>query len=77
MLKYFYAQFGLVGSVSFFLALFVLFIFWLAGISGLIEQNNNKDSLAKLVIAVLIPVYPIAWMLYEMLRQRRSLKSAA
>lgn len=77
MLRYLYTQFGLVGSVFSFLALFVLFIFWLAGISGIVERDKNKDSLIKLIIAALIPIYPICWMFYEMIRQHRKLKSPA
>jgi hypothetical protein len=75
MLQWFYGEFGFFGSIFISLLLFIGFIFWfagLAGIAGLPENNATKNL--KMVVAVLIPVFPIAWLIYDMRRQHRIMK---
>ena len=50
-------------------ASFVLFIFWLSGIAGLADIPDDRHKNWKLVASVLIPIYPIIWLLVDMFRQ--------
>lgn len=75
MLQWFYNEFGFAGSILISLFLFLCFIFWfagIAGIAGLPDKNATKNT--KIVFAVLIPVFPIIWLLYDIRRQHKIIK---
>jgi hypothetical protein len=75
MLQWFYGEFGFAGSILISLLLFLSFVFWfsgLAGIAGLPDKNATKNI--KIVLAVLIPVFPIGWLILDMYRQQRIIK---
>ncbi len=73
MLKIFYDAMGFgVALLSAFL-LFLLFIFWIAGLSGIIiaQKEKNVGNIWQIIVAVLFFPYPILWMLHQMIRQRQ------
>lgn len=75
MLQWFYGQFGFFGSILISLFLFVCFIFWFAGIAGIAgSTQKNATRNLKIVLSVLIPVFPIGWLIYDMRRQHKIIK---
>ncbi len=77
MLQWFYTEFGFAGSILISLFLFLCFIFWfagLAGIAGLSEKNATKNM--KIIMGVLIPIFPIAWLIYDIRRQHKVIKQS-
>ena len=74
MLESFYNNFGFVGSLVLALLIFLFFIFWMGGVAGLCkEHDGKKDSMIRLVLAVLIPIYPVAWLILDMISQKKKL----
>jgi len=75
MLETFYNNFGFLGSLVIALLIFFFFIFWMAGVAGICQGHDEKtDSILRLVLAVLIPVYPVVWIIMEMISQKKQLK---
>ncbi|MFO7846897.1 MAG: hypothetical protein R6V27_10070 [Balneolaceae bacterium] len=75
MLETFYNNFGFIGSLVVSLFLFLFFIFWMAGVAGICkEKEGEKTTTTRLVFAVLIPLYPVIWIISEMIAQRKKLK---
>jgi hypothetical protein len=77
MLQWLYAELGFFGSILLSLFLFVAFIFWfsgLAGIAGLQDSNRTKNT--KILVAVIFPPFSIGWLLYDIYRQHRVMKSS-
>ncbi len=69
MIETFYNNFGFAGALSIALVSFVLLIFWVAGVAGIAEGTDDPYKNQKLVISVLIPIYPILWIWIDMYRQ--------
>lgn len=77
MLQSFYNNLGFFGALILSFVLFVLFILWLAGIAGItlpVDGGKPRGSKLQLITALLIPLYPICWIFYEMYHQRRFMK---
>lgn len=75
MLENIYNNFGFIGSMLVSLLVFFFFIFWMAGVAGICKENDGKKaSLLRLSLAVLIPVYPVIWIIIDMIVQKRELK---
>lgn len=75
MLETFYNNFGFVGSLVIALLIFLFFIFWMGGVAGICkEHDSKKDSVFRLVMAVLIPIYPVVWLIFDMISQKKQLK---
>ncbi len=75
MIESVYNNFGFVGSLFVSLALFFFFIFWMAGVAGLCENRKyGRFQSLVLLVAILIPVYPVGWIVWEMIDQKRQLK---
>jgi hypothetical protein len=77
MLKTFYTEIGFFGALLLALGLFVLFILWVAGIAGItlpVDGGKPRGSKIEIVIAILVPVYPVFWLFYEMYHQRKFIK---
>ncbi len=77
MLKTFYDAIGFFGAMALALGLFVFFILWVAGIAGItlpVDGGKPRGSKLEIAIAVLIPIYPVGWIFYEMYHQRKFLK---
>ena len=75
MLETFYNNFGFVGSLIIALLIFMFFIFWMGGVAGICkEHDHEKKSILRLVLAVFIPIYPVVWIISDMISQKRQLK---
>ncbi len=74
MLKTFYENLGFFGALILALGLFVFFILWVAGLAGItlpVDGGKPRGSKLQILIAILIPFYPVFWIFYEMYRQRK------
>ena len=75
MLETVYNNFGFVGSLVISLGILFFFIFWMAGVAGICQEHEGKKNvLIRLFIAILVPVYPVFWLISEMISQKRQLK---
>ncbi|REL38191.1 hypothetical protein DYD21_06165 [Rhodohalobacter sp. SW132] len=74
MLETVYNNFGFLGSLVVSLGIFFFFIFWMAGVAGICkEHEGQKGTIARLFFGILIPVYPVFWLIAEMISQKRQL----
>lgn len=74
MLETFYNNFGFVGSILIAFGGFILFIFWIAGISGIAQLPDNRTKNLRLALCVLFPPFPIFWLLYDMYAQKKMME---
>lgn len=75
MLETVYNNFGFVGSLVVSLGIFFFFIFWMAGVAGICKEHEGKKNvLIRLLLAIIIPVYPVFWLISEMISQKKQLK---
>lgn len=75
MLENIYNTFGFVGSLVVSLLVFFFFIFWMAGVAGICKEHDGKKaSIIRLFLAVIIPLYPVIWIIIDMIVQKRELK---
>ncbi len=75
MLETFYNTFGFFGAIFIAFLGFAFFIFWIAGIAGIAylpESHANKTT--KLIFSVLFPPFPIAWLFYDIYREREMMR---
>jgi len=76
MLETFYNNFGFTGALITAFLLFLCFIFWIAGLAGICMKNeDNRKKAFRIIVAVLIPPYPFCWMIWDMISQKKALKS--
>ena len=78
MLQTFYNNLGFFGALILSFILFVLFILWIAGLAGItlpVDGGKPRGSKSQIIAAIIIPLYPICWVFYEMYHQRKFLKS--
>ncbi|HCD53297.1 MAG TPA: hypothetical protein DEQ34_12675 [Balneolaceae bacterium] len=78
MLKTFFDSLGFFGSLSLSLFIFTLGVFWIAGIAGItlpVDGGKRKYNTWQVAIAVLIPIYPIVWMISDIIAQYRFMKN--
>jgi len=74
MLETFFNTFGFVGSLIVSLIVFIIAILWISGLAGICSddfQHAKKNTI--IILSVLFPPLPLAWMLYEIVRQNRLL----
>jgi hypothetical protein len=72
MLKSFYELFGFFGALALSLAMFLLFIIWVAGIAGItlpVDGGKPKYNKWEVAIAILIPIYPVYWVIRDVIEQ--------
>ena len=72
MIRALYLDFGFFSTLAICLLLVVLFIFWMAGIAGIVANPDNKGKKAgnlSLILCVLIPIYPIIWLISDMVKE--------
>jgi O-antigen/teichoic acid export membrane protein len=72
MIRSLYLDFGFFTALAICLILFMLFIFWLAGIAGIIASPDNKEKETRILpvlLCVLVPVYPIIWLISDMIKE--------
>lgn len=76
MLKWSYLHFGYFGTLFLALFVFLLFIAYMAGIAGIsILPDDSRSKNIKLIIGVIIPPYPVLWLIMDIYRQHKALKS--
>lgn len=72
MLPWFYESFGLIGSMLLFLFFFTMFIFWVSGFAGILHsRNSEKKKNIMIGIGILIPPFPILWLISDIWRQHK------
>lgn len=77
MLQNFYQQFGFFGALLISAVCFFLFIFWVAGVAGIALPEDGgkvKDNKFEVIIALILPIYPIGWLFADMYKQRKLLR---
>jgi len=75
MLESFYNNFGFIWSLVIALFIFLFFIFWMGGVAGISLQHEEKnESIFRLILAILIPIYPVVWLIMDMISQKKQLK---
>lgn len=68
MLKTIYESFGFAGSLLLSLLIFLFLILWLAGLAGITQPKDGGKVRYKpwmVWLAVLFPLYPIAWIINQ------------
>ena len=68
MLKTIFESFGFAGSLLLSLLIFLFLILWLAGIAGITQPKDGGKVRYKpwmVWLAVLFPLYPIAWIINQ------------
>ncbi|MTI86677.1 MAG: hypothetical protein FH748_01775 [Balneolaceae bacterium] len=77
MLQSFYNNLGFFGALGVSLLLFIFFIFWIAGIAGITlpyDGGKQRGSTFQTILAVLVPIYPIVWLIFDMYSQHQEMK---
>ncbi|MCC5932914.1 MAG: hypothetical protein JJU35_01630 [Balneolales bacterium] len=71
MLRAFYEQLGFFPTLVFSILFFLSFVFWLAGIAGLLANKDRRKHTEWVTYALIIfiPVYPIIWLIADIFRQ--------
>ncbi len=72
MLQTFYDNFGFLGALGISALMFLLFVFWMAGVAGIALPEDGgrvKNNRTQVIIAILIPIYPIIWLWSDMYKQ--------
>lgn len=78
MLKTFYELIGFFGSLVLSLSLFLFFVFWIAGLAGItlpVDGGKAKYNKWQVLFAVLVPIYPIVWLVTDIIAQHRFMKN--
>lgn len=75
MLESVYEIFGFVGTLTISLLAIFFLIFWMAGVAG-ICKNHDVDGTpyVRLFLSILIPIYPVIWIIADMISQKKELK---
>jgi hypothetical protein len=73
MLENMYQNFGIFGSLVISILVFLLVVFWIAGIAGITDAFPTKTKYAKIALCVLFPPYPITWLMLDMIRQYKAM----
>jgi len=74
MLQTFYNSFGFLGSITVAILIFICFIFWLAGVAGISQLENDKTKSVKIFFSIFFPPYPIVWIFWDMHSQSQLMK---
>jgi hypothetical protein len=75
MLESLYNIFGFAGSLLVSFLLFMFFVFWMAGVAGIcLADRPLSKQIIFLVLAVLVPIYPVLWLIMDMWSQRKQLQ---
>jgi len=75
MLETLYNYFGIFGSILAAFLVFMFFVFWMAGVAGIcLRERPPARQAIFFSLAIFIPVYPVAWLIADMIKQRKQLK---
>lgn len=71
MLQVIYENLGFFPTLFVSVLFFVAFIFWMAGIAGLLANRDRKKPTEWLtyVLIIVVPIYPVAWLIMDIIRQ--------
>ena len=71
MLETVYNNLGFTGSLLAAFMLFLFIIFWIAGLAGIMQKEGRPSvKRIRMLFAILLPVYPFFWMIWEMIIQK-------
>lgn len=75
MLETLHELFGFAGSLIVSFLVFLFFVFWMAGVAGICsgDREQSKQFLFY-VLAIFIPIYPVLWLIVDMIRQKKQLR---
>lgn len=75
MLETLYNYFGFVGSLLVAFLGFIFFIFWMAGVAGICSMKRVRyRQIIFFSLAVFVPIYPVLWLIADMIKQKKQLK---
>ena len=75
MLESLYNVFGFAGSLLVAFVIFIFFVFWMAGVAGICSADRPPvKQYILLFLAVFVPIYPVLWLIMDMMSQRKKLK---
>ncbi|MEX0646612.1 MAG: hypothetical protein WEA56_00540 [Balneolaceae bacterium] len=75
MLQTLYNYFGFTGSLLLAFFLFIFFVFWMAGVAGICsKKRSSKRQVIFVSLAVFVPVYPVLWLIADMIEQKKELQ---
>jgi len=75
MLETLYNYFGFVGSLVVSFLVFLFFVFWMAGVAGICSLKRSKHrQFIFFSLAIFVPIYPVLWLIADMIKQRKQLK---
>lgn len=75
MLETVHKIFGFAGSLIFSFIVFLFFVFWMAGVAGIVQGDRKQSrQMTFIALAIFIPVYPVIWLIADMIRQKKQLR---
>ena len=75
MLETLHNFFGFAGSMIVSFLVFMFFVFWMAGVAGLCDRYKEEARQSLfLALAILIPFYPVVWLIVDMFKQKKKLR---
>ena len=75
MLETLHEIFGFAGSLIVSFLIFLFFVFWMAGVAGICSGDRSQSrQIIFYALAILVPIYPVLWLIADMIRQRKQLK---
>lgn len=75
MLETVHNIFGFAGSLLFSFLVFMFFVFWMAGVAGIVQGDRTKSrQIIFFALAIFVPVYPVIWLIADMIRQKKKLR---
>ena len=76
MLQQIFEALGFFPTLFFILGSFFAFIFWLAGIAGILQANEGRPvrENVMILVCILLPPYPVIWLLIDVVRQAGRIK---
>lgn len=75
MLQTLHDIFGFAGSMIVSFLVFMFFVFWMAGVAGLCDTYRDEARQnIFLAVGILVPVYPVAWLIVDMIKQKKKLR---
>lgn len=75
MLETVHNIFGFAGTLLFSFLVFMFFVFWMAGVAGIVQADRKRSrQIIFFSLAIFVPVYPVIWLIADMIRQKKQLR---
>lgn len=75
MLESVHNLFGFTGSLIVSFLVFMFFVFWMAGVAGIVQGDRKQSrQIIFFSLAIFVPVYPVIWLIADMIRQKKQLR---